>query len=194
MPRSKKGRLSGSERKDINDRRAADAVSGKSDGNIFAKIVKMTGANHVRVAIDTRRGPKELLARIPNILARRGSTPITTRDIVALYVGPDFNPDSSEIRATDHFDITAVLTSKQVGYLVDSGQIPVWMTNEGGEAAKAAADKESGFMFDYTETAEDGELSESSEEETAAVGGAGFSRKSAKEAIHASDELNIDDI
>jgi hypothetical protein len=202
MPRSKKGRLSGTARKEINERRAADAVSGRADGVIFARVTKMTGANHVRVAIDSRHGARELIARIPNIFARRGATPITIRDIVSIYVGPDFNPDAPPVtKSTEHFDITAVLTARQANALVGEGVIPSWMLHE--DAASAAIGKEvaeAGFVFDYGEIREDASAEESSDEEdaaavAAAAAGAGFSRKVARDAVDVpGGELDIDAI
>lgn len=164
MPKSKKGRLSATERKNINIRRATDAISGHTPGVLFARIVKMTGANHVRVAIATKHGPRELIARIPNIFARRGVTPITTRDIVGIYVGDDFNPDTYDTSKTsDHFDITAILNAKQIGKLVEDGEIPSWMNDieVSGSKINKETTSDVGYVFDYSAISEkDEEISD----------------------------------
>jgi len=87
MPRSKKGRISGTKRQELNSQRASAAINGKTDGVTFARITKMIGQGHVKVAIPYKHGIKELSARIPNVLGRRGATPITAKDVVAIYVG-----------------------------------------------------------------------------------------------------------
>lgn len=220
MPRSKKGRLSGSARKEINERRAGDIVGdiitayrrrgadpskpvdlGAADELAFARITKMTGANHVRVAVPSKHGHKELIARIPNIYARRGSTPITTRDVVTIYVGKDFNPDEVLSVSTSHFDITSVLSNTQAQQLKKLGVIPEWMVRDDAACAAAGKAAEVGFEFDYSGTikeAEDEDEAESgsSEDEAAAKLNAGFTRKGARIAVHtaAEDEVDVDDI
>jgi len=116
MPRSKKGRVSGTERQAINSKRAVAAINGTSEGVIFARVTKMLGQGHISVAIPYKHGIKELNARIPNILGRRGATPITVKDVVAIFVGEDYDPDASAV-AGEHFDVVAILTSKQAGKL-----------------------------------------------------------------------------
>jgi hypothetical protein len=211
MPRSKKGRLSGSARKEINERRAGDIVGdvitayrrhaadpskplvlGDAAEIAFARITKMTGANHVRVAVDTRHGPKELIARIPNVYARRGSTPITTRDVVTIYVGEDFDANTVDASASGvHFDITSVLSHAQMQQLKNCGAIPEWMARDEG-AAQAGKGAELGFEFDYGGIKEEGE-SDSDDSEPAAP--SGFSRKTARMAVHAEDDgVDVDAI
>jgi hypothetical protein len=188
MPGSKKGRLSGGARKEINDKRSADAVNGRMDGIVFGRITKMLGANHVMVSIDARHGPKELRARIPNILARRGATPITTRDVVAVEVGKGFDPDDKNtvIKISDLFDIKAVLTNKQVYILQQNGDIPAWMSVD---TSSASAEKEGDAIeFDYSGG---GEADATKEERT------GFSRRvafAAATGADEADEVDIDDI
>ena len=188
MPRSKKGRLSGGARKELNERRAANAVNGKADGIAFGRVTKMLGAGHVTVSLNSKHGPKDLIARIPNVLGRKGATPITTRDVVTIYVGTEFNVDEP-IKATDMFEITAVLSQKQAYNLKQDGIIPTWMMSEDGEKAADKEDEAGGFEFDYDEAKE-------GEEETDRPG---FSRKAARDAVDAKsssdeDDLNIDDI
>ena len=95
MPRSKKGRLAGGARKEINETRASEAVAvsfmtekertekHKVLDFTFGRVTKLTGANHARVAIATKRGKREVLVRIPNIFARRGAT-LANGDIARL--------------------------------------------------------------------------------------------------------------
>ena len=159
MPRSKKGRVSGSKRQEINKQRASAALNGTADGITFARVTKMVGAGHVRVAIPFKHGMKELSARIPNLLGRRGATPITTKDIVAIYVGEGYNPDAATT-AGEHFDITAILTAKQAYQLFKDGILPEWMIidveTDNLDKTKLKAD-EGGFEFDYSEDVKDGE-------------------------------------
>ena len=175
MPRSKKGRLTGAARKEINEKRAHEAISGNTKDIAFARVTKILGANHVEVSINAKHGPRALHARIPNIFARRGATPITTRDVVTIYVGNDFDPDEP-IGAGSHFDITAILTHKQAYSLHKEGSIAAWMIHEDGGSA-ATEEKESGFEFDHSGV----KAAEGSDEESDAEEGAvGFSRKTAR--------------
>ena len=161
MPRSKKGRLSGAARVEINERRGADAIARlltpkKSDPPIdfvIGRVTKITGANHVRVAIDSKRGAKELPARIPNMLTRRGATPISTRSIVLLYTGEDYDPNAPA-EAGEHFDIIALLTDRQVKELSEAGWIPPWM-NVGDVEGGATAEEDAGFVWDTSDTKDD---------------------------------------
>ena len=184
MPRSKKGRISGSARKVINERRATDAVAGRAEGVVFARITKIIGAGHVKVAIDSKHGPKEIIVRIPNLLGRRGATPLNTSSVVSVFVGKDFNPDEP-VSSSDHFDITAILTQKQAYGLQKDGLIPSWMAQDIDTATTTDAGA-GGFEFDYSEKA--GE-DDSSESETTVPA---FSRKIARDAADA--DVDVDEI
>lgn len=202
MPHSKKGRLAGGARKEINESRAAESVAiafmsavertrkGKALDFVFGRVTKMTGANHVRVAIVSKHGSREVPARIPNIFARRGATPITTRTIVSIYTGADFDPDARPTTvATEHFDITSILSDRQVVDLKKAGLIPEWMTTS--DAAEAAAGKidEAGFEWDYGAADEDADDSDKG-----AAGGAGDSGFKRKGAVEDDEDVDIDDI
>jgi hypothetical protein len=201
MPRSKKGRLAGGARKEINESRATEAVSVAfmSDKErvkksvtldfVFGRVTKMTGANHVRVAIASRHGPKEIAARIPNIYTRRGATPITTRSVVTIHTGPDYDPDSRSIEtALEHFDITSILTERQVGDLIKSALIPEWMNNVDVAPGSSTKIDMEGFIF-----GEDDEEPET--DDGKAAGGAGTGDRSKRTAPTAdNDDFNIDDI
>lgn len=183
MPGSKKGRISGGARKEINKRRAADAVKGDIDGIVFGRVTKMLGANHVTVSIHTSHAPKELRARIPNLFARRGATPITTRDVVAIEVGPDFDVDEVVIRPGDLFDIKAILTPKQAYQLHKEGEIPSWMVESMDKSDMK--DTEDQFEFDYSEVKEEDESDSDSSIQKTTTGG----RKAIED-----DDLDIDNI
>lgn len=202
MPRSKKGRLAGGARKEINESRAAEAVSiafmsvaervrkGAVLDFVFGRVTKMTGANHVRVAIAAKTGTREIAARIPNIFARRGATPICTRTIVSIYTGADFDPNKpSESTAVEHYDITSILTDRQVGDLKKAGIIPEWMTTADVEDSKAGKADEEAFEWDYSGTDDEDKKTDGKDDE--AAGGAGFSRKAARAD---SDDFDVDDI
>lgn len=193
MPRSKKGRLSGDARKEINSTRIADIFRLLADIQrgrkkatevdfVFARVVKALGANHVRVAIDGRHGPFEIIARIPNIYSRRGATPVTTRSVVTIYTGTGFDAKTYEPTPSDQFDITSILSLKDTQKLRDAGHLPEWMLREVDSLHVAAGDAEEGFEFDYTGGAGDDDEeddddddedddSDSEEKPVAAVGG-----------------------
>ena len=202
MPRSKKGRLSGAARVEINERRGAEALARlltpkKSDPAIdfvVGRVTKITGANHVRVAIDSKRGAKELPARIPNILTRRGATPISTRSIVLLYTGEDYDPNAPA-ESGEHFDIIALLTDRQANELMKAGLLPNWMIVGDADNSGAIGTDGAEFEWDYDEKKEDAAAAASA----GAAGGAGFSRGGARAAAAAAadsdeDNFNIDDI
>jgi translation initiation factor IF-1 len=196
MPGSKKGRLSGGARKEINDRRSAEAVKsalvGTLEGIVFGRVTKMLGANHVSVRIDSEHGGKELRARIPNIFSRRGATPITTRDVVGIEVGGEFDVDTAIIRPSDLFDVKMILTPKQVYKLQQDGVIPSWMSHEAALATKKD-DDDGAYDFDYSEKkGDEDEEQDSTDEEQSKT--ADFSRKNAKIAALHDDDFDIDDI
>jgi hypothetical protein len=162
MPRSKKGRLAGGARKEINGTRASETLSvalmteaeraRKSAvvDFVFGRITKMTGGNHVRASINTKRGPREISARIPNIFGRKGATPITTRSVVCLYTGEGFDPNTrSDDTAAEHFDIVCIFTERQVSDLKAGGAIPEWMAALDADDSKAGKADDVGFEWDY---------------------------------------------
>ena len=200
MPRSKKGRLSGGARKEINTRRGTDIVLGailmarpdsrsdpasealknKAAGMLFARVSKIIDTNHAIVAINTKRGPKELRAEIPPLLSKRGATPISTGFIVAVFFGKDFDPDVDEIRPADHFGIEVIIDKKQAYTLQKEGVIPSWMVQDADKTEAAdTKDEKGGFEFDYSEKA--GE-EDSSEED-------GGGRRASND-----DDVDVDDI
>jgi hypothetical protein len=113
----------------------------------------MVGDGKVRVAIPFKHGVKELSARIPNLLGRRGATPITTKDVVAIYVGEGYDPDAPT-KPGEHFDITAILTAKQAYQLFKDGIVPEWMIvdveSDKSDKTRNKTD-EGGYEFDYSE-------------------------------------------
>lgn len=191
MPRSKKGRISGTKRQELNSQRAAAAINGKTEGVTFARVTKMVGQGHVTVAIPYKHGIKELHARIPNVLGRRGATPITAKDVVAIYVGEGYNPDAPST-PNEHFDIIAILTPKQAYSLKKDGIIPDWMTNDiDADKPAEGAVGDGGYEFAHESDEEGDEEKSSSDEDLRAKLGA--NRLSHREPI-AEGELNIDDI
>jgi hypothetical protein len=122
------------------------------EGIVFGRVTKIVGAGHIKVGIVGNTGMKELLVRIPNVLGRRGATPLNTSSVVSVYVGVEFNPIEA-INPSDHFDITSILEQKQAYELQKIGLIPSWMVQD-TEKSTTAEDK-SGFEFDYSEIKEE---------------------------------------
>lgn len=203
MPRSKKGRLAGGARKEINESRAFEALSvalmseaertrkKKIVDFVFGRVTKMTGGNHVRASIDSKRGPREVAARIPNIFGRRGATPITTRSVVCLYTGEDFDPDTrSDDTAAEHFDIICIFTERQVSDLKAAGAIPEWMAALDADDSKAGKADDLGFEWDYS-------ADDSGAKKPAARGGSGAVPKGSDDDggdDESEEELDIDNI
>lgn len=149
-----KGKLSGSARKEINQRRAADLVKTSSDDVTFGRVTKLLGFNHIMVAIPTKSDPKEIRVRIPKLFTKKGATPITTREVVAIYVGNEFDPAS--VKPNDQFDITAILTVKQANDLVLAGVIPRWMVHEDIVSGSVKGESDGkGWEFGYSDLADD---------------------------------------
>jgi hypothetical protein len=168
MPSSKKGRISGGKRQEINQQRALAALSGKTEGILFGRVTKFQGNGHISVAIPYAHGSKELRVRIPNVLGRRGATPINTSSVVSIYVGSDYDPNKPENK-NDHFDVTAILTAKQAHQLFKDGILPEWMIadieTDKTETKTGAA---GGYEFDYSD---DPETNESDKEKEPSVTG-----------------------
>lgn len=200
---SKKGKLSGLARKEINSDRATDAVDTVL-GNIrlaengmdtmpvdfiFARVTKNLGVNHIEASYDSKRGPQKVRARIPNIFGRRGATPVTDRDVVVIHVGEDFDANKDSLEGVQ-CDITAILTVKQAFELKQAGVIPPWMIHEEGAAA-AATTNEDGFEFDYSELPELGPA-----EEKVKRAGAALSdhRRKAGGGAGGDDDIDVDNI
>jgi len=204
MPTSKKGRLSGGARKEINERRSQEIVNafldvarGKdikgtkgadaADSVTFARVTKFVGANHIRVAISGPHGPRELSARIPNLYAgRRGATPITTRNVVVLEVGPEFDSATYTPTSADHFDIRAILDERQVNRLHTAGILPDWMISDDSDGVTSGKGGDDGFVFaeEDDNEGEDEEGKGNGKGNRKAVGGAGTE----------DDDLDIDAI
>jgi hypothetical protein len=145
--RSKKGRLAGAARTEINEQRIAKIVDGAREGTIYARITKMLGGNHLRAAVHTPRGPQEVMVRIVSLFRKRGVTPLEVDGIVALDVGTDFNP--MRVREDMMFDLTAVLSKKQALFLGTEGTLPAWMTRGGDIREHAIEDGGAGWSFGY---------------------------------------------
>jgi len=152
MGKSKKGRLSGTARKEINRKAASDAVEGRASGIAFARVTRMIGENHIRIAMPSNHGYKEFMARIPNKFGKKGSTPLTINSVVSIFVGEQFDPDEVEANKV-HFDVTSILEDKQTYQLVKDGTIPAWMMKSPEDIAngvtKSNENEGEAFEFDY---------------------------------------------
>jgi hypothetical protein len=203
--RSKKGRLAGATRTTINEQRIAKIVDGARDGTVYARITKMLGGNHLRAAVHTPRGPKEVMVRIVSLFRKRGVTPLEVDGIVALDVGEGFNP----LRVSEDmmFDLAAVLSKKQALFLGNDGSIPDWMTRGGDIREHAIEDGGKGWTFGYEdEPAPFAKIVDlSARKRGEAVGGAGApaleeemgglaDADAEKARVRDDDDLDVDDI
>jgi len=203
-------KISGTKRKEINNMRAADAVAGRTEGLLFARVVKLLGNGQVHVMIATETiGPKTLLVRLPRLLSKRGSTPLCSTSIVSIFVGIDFNPDvelkpGEEIVSDYMFDITSIIEEKIAQKLVKDGVIPEWMVKSGTVETTELV-KDEGFVFeaklDDEEEEEEGESSSNSAAASTKVvptrrGASGREKANIAESrlVHVSGTLNIDAI
>lgn len=169
---SKKGRLSGTARKELNmtaSHAVVDkAVVGTNEDTVFGRITKIWGNGHcealvqhggVRVTLHKVRIPK-------NRLGKKGSTPINTSTVVSIFVGKDFN--AAQVRAADQFDITSILDDKQVRMLVKEKVAPSWFMKTVDELASGvgmgAVAEEEAWEWDASDDA-----ASSSEEEAVAA-------------------------
>ncbi len=140
---SKKGRLTGGQRKEINDRIVHEVMDETSEEIQFARVIKHLGAGNLRVILANKR---EGIARIRNILSRRGSTPIVTDDIV-IITGRDFESNADEKL---RFDVLAVMKRSDAAKMEKAGRIPAWMLLAGDRQ-----DEDEGDIFDYSERVEE---------------------------------------
>jgi len=215
MGRSKKGRLTGGKRQEVNSNRVAKILSGEVKDIAFARVRKHLGSGRVLVAIDSKHGPREIQAQIPNVFGRKGSTPINSTTVVTIVVGEDFDVEK-DITPTSHFKIESILSDEQARGLLRKSMIPDWMLIiDAADAAAAAAAAEETFFFEAEDEDEDSEESDESTEgishsssSNSSAGGAGGSKKKAivrkedatafnrKAALESArqDEFNVDDI
>jgi len=197
MARSKKGRLSGASRKEINRKASSDAVEGRVKGIAFARVTRMVGENHIRVVVPSDHGYKEFLARIPNKFGKKGSTPLTTNSIVSIFVGEGFDPEDKTMGKV-HFDVTCILDDKQAYQLVQDGTIPSWMMKSPDEVASGVVNNNKeegdGFEFDYLI---DGQVQEqegqkATQENTVVI--SKVAKKPVESIPENGDDFNIEDI
>jgi hypothetical protein len=153
-------KISGAKRKELNEKRASAAVSGRAEGILFGRVIKLLGNGQVHIIIHTDRlGPKTLLVRLPRVFGKRGSTPLSTSNIVSIFVGKEFNPDkdliSGDAVVTNYlFDITSIIDDKSAQILVSEGIIPEWMIKSGTtDATKLTNDD--GFVFGDSDSEDD---------------------------------------
>ena len=162
MPSSKKGRISGAKRATIATMRANKILSGEK-GVIFARVVKHEGMGHVAAMIDSRHGPVQIKAQIPPVFGRKGSTPINSTTIIAIYVGEGFDPTKFE--PSTHFRIETIMSEQQAYELAEEGVIPAWMVRGEKRGESNTILEESGFEFDRSGPKDEEEEEEEKEPE-----------------------------
>jgi hypothetical protein len=186
--RSGKGRVTGARRAEVNDVRSDGLVTGAIDAKqrdvpfetLFARVTGHLGMGRVKANLPSDRGITEIQVQIPNLLGRKGATPINSQTVVAVFVGKDFNPNKFD--ATVHFKMTCIISPRQVGALAEAGVVPEWMTVSDA-AAVGGAGVDTGITFDYTGA--EGDEDEDSEE---ASEGDDSEEEEAKKAVKAAEE------
>ena len=194
----------------MNENRIAKILSGDVRDIAYARVRKHLGSGRVLAAIDTKHGPKEIQAQIPNVFGRKGSTPINSTTVVTIIVGEDFDPDT-DITTSSHFKVECILSDDQARTLSRKGLVPDWMLIiDAADAASAAAAAEELYTFeasddDEEDSEESGEAESNSNsssssssskkksKEPAKQEEVTFSRKAAKDAA-SSEGFNVDDI
>jgi len=159
--------VTGARRAEVNDVRSEGLVTGAIDAKqrdvpfetLFARVTGHLGMGRVKANLPSDRGITEIQVQIPNLLGRKGATPINSQTVVAVFVGKDFNPNKFD--ATVHFKMTCIISPRQVGALAEAGVVPEWMTVSDAAAAGGAGG-DTGITFDYTGA--EGDDNEDSEE------------------------------
>lgn len=137
----KKGRITGSQRKEINNSTVAAAMDGEMEDVQFARVLKHLGSAHVRIIL---QNSKEGIAKIRTVLTKRGSTPISTGDIV-IVSGREFETRVKESKedGVDRYDLLGVLNRSQASKMEKAGRIPGWFISlDDGKT-------EEGELFEY---------------------------------------------
>ena len=155
---SKKGRLSGEARKEVNKTRADKVALGKAEGEQVGRVIRHLGMGRLEVMMDFNGRRETIQARIPKVFGRKGTTPITTSSIVSIFVGNEFDPKKDSLVGSK-LEVTSILSDIQIQTMKDSGDLPMWMLVRDPASATAlvtAPDAEVTFEFDYT-AVEEGE-------------------------------------
>ena len=141
---SKKGRITGGQRKEINQRAVDAAINDEMEGVVFGRVVKHLGDGHIEIILPNEtRGN----AKIRNVLAKRGSTPISGGDIVILS-GREFETMASQ---RQRYDVLGVMTRAEAAKLEKAGRIPPWFLNT-VDLASVAKKEDADDIFDYSDS------------------------------------------
>lgn len=158
---TKKGRLSGEARKAINAKTVEDAID--SEHVIFGRVSKHLGMGRVEVLVNDRLGSKRpVQAHIRKVLCKRGSTPITTSDIVGL-TPREYESSAGTLDAK--FDLICILDRKNISRLEKEGRIQTWMLATSVDSIEGAEIAEVGYEFDYAPSGGAGDKFDSSDDE-----------------------------
>jgi hypothetical protein len=150
---SKKGRLTGAQRKQMNKDIVSAVMEEETEDLIFGKVLRHLGNGHVSVMIPAIHPDgsmslrKEGIAKIKTALSRRGSTPIAADDIVILS-GRDFETTAKE---NPHLDLIGILTRGEAAKLEKEGRIQSWMMQSGEKIDETAVSDD---IFDYTQSSD----------------------------------------
>ena len=159
---TKKGKLNAAARQEINatasNRIIEKTASGENCGIAFARITKMLGMGRATCRITCGDATRELQVRIPPKFGRPGATPITANSVVGIFVGKDFDPTEKTFH-TEHYDVSAIFTPRQIRELAQARTIPTWMLKSVDEIANgvtvATVDEEAGFEWAADSDSED---------------------------------------
>jgi len=188
-------KISGAKRKELNSSRAAEAVSGRAEGTLFGRVIKLLGNGQVHVMIPTKcHGIKTLLVRLPRLFAKRGSTPLSNNNVVSFFAGKEFDPDKDltggEAVVTKYlFDITSILDDKSAQTLFKEGIIPEWMIRS--DAADVSKTKEEEAYL-FTEDIEEDEDVKKEEEPPKGTSGREKADPLSSRLMHVDHEFNFE--
>jgi translation initiation factor IF-1 len=141
---SKKGRLTGGQRKEMNQRVVSAVLDDASEEILFGRVLRHLGQGHILVMLDDKR---EGIAKIRTALSRRGSTPIVTDDIVILSCR-DFETKAGE---KPRFDVLGIMTRAEASKLEKAGRIPSWFLQSADGIERGAEEED---VFDFSEARE----------------------------------------
>lgn len=141
---SKKGRLTGGQRKEMNQRVVNSVLEDTSEDILFGRVLRHLGQGNILIVLDNKR---EGIAKIRTALSRRGSTPIVADDVVILSCR-DFETKAGE---KPRFDVLGIMTRTEASKLEKAGRIPSWFLQSAEGLERGTTEED---VFDFSEVHE----------------------------------------